>query len=76
MKGSLKNEVVFDNAACGKDARDERRKYYLTLKQVSKRMGINIAYLSYLERGMRKWNISLVQRFNKAMAYYKGKGRK
>lgn len=42
------------------------QKPVMSLNKVGKRLGVSAAFVFYLERGQRKWNERLVDRFKKA----------
>lgn len=56
-----------DPAATGAAMRSLRISRRLTMQTVADRMDYSLSYLSDLERGVRKWNDSLVERFRKAV---------
>lgn len=51
----------------GAEMRERRLTAGLKLSWVSKKMGISISHLSYLEQGKRQWNTDLADRFLKAV---------
>lgn len=61
-----KTVEYFDRRECGQIARRIRRENKIPLKDLSRVMGVSIAYISMLERGMRPWSKPVRDRFEKA----------
>lgn len=59
--------TVPDPAYHGEQARQRRIKAGVTLRQIAKRMGLSVGYLSDLELGRRGWSEGLTQRYIKAL---------
>lgn len=57
-----------DRKAVGAEMKKYRtsQKPVMSLNKVGKRLGVSAAFVFYLERGQRKWNERLVDRFKKA----------
>ena len=72
MKLLYKTIQKVDSEETGKLARIERGNAELTLAAVSDHMGVSSMFLSHLERGMKTWNESHVQKFNDAIKDLRG----
>ncbi len=57
--------VVADDREIGKALKTERGK--LSLREVSRRMGVSAAYVCDLEHGKRAWNALRIQAYRKAL---------
>lgn len=51
----------------GERMRSLREGKGLTLREVSRRMGVSAAYVSDLERGRRAWNTSVTEKYFRAL---------
>lgn len=58
---------VADPAYHGKEARARRKQAGLSLREVARRMGFSVAYVSDLELGRRGWNDGLMKRYVNAL---------
>lgn len=54
---------VPDPAYQGKEARAQRKKAGLSLREVARRMDFSVAYVGDLELGRRGWNNELLRRY-------------
>lgn len=59
---------VRDEAKLGGQMQERRKAANLTLREVSKQMGITIGYLCDLEHGRRIWSPKLQQSFQEAIS--------
>lgn len=57
-----------DHSQVGREYRTKRERMGLSLREVSRRVGVSVAYLSDLERGHRAWNTPITERVNAAYA--------
>lgn len=62
MKMPTRTTSAVDHKRCGVVVRLARRKAGLSLRQVSSRLGVSVAYLSALELGKRNWTQDLFER--------------
>lgn len=62
MKMPTRTTSAVDHKRCGVVVRLARRKAGLSLRQVSSRLGVSVAYLSALELGKRNWTQDLFGR--------------
>lgn len=59
--------MELDQREFGAEMRRKREKKGITAKDMSLRVGCSPAYVSELERGMKKWTIDLRDRFKRAL---------
>lgn len=58
---------VIDHKVLGEASKLRRELYKIVLRELAKKMGISVGYLSDLEHGRKKWNSDLIKNFDRSI---------
>jgi predicted transcriptional regulator len=63
----LVKTLKIQHHATGINARQERQRRGISLREIARRMQFSPAYISDLERGLRNWQMETIKRYEKAL---------